>query len=219
MSANTGLARKLARAHTLSTQVLDLARKGKRDERDLDCVVAVLQAAKNGHLHEVRVTPRLLEERLAVRRLLRARARIIDLAAQPYLPDGWSIRPEDQIASRVQGDTLEFDPAKVRLHLDPAQQGRTIVGTALKERLEGQPVLPAQVLDHLRAHTGLISESWKTDEAGNTRYIHFWGTVYRDRGGRLCVRCLCWSGGRWRWDYYYLTDDCGAQSPAALLAS
>jgi hypothetical protein len=81
------------------------------------------------------------------------------------------------------------------------------------------PVMNANVLDFLLANPDLIPEEWKKDEHGNTRYIFFWGTVYRDRGGDLYVRYLCWGGDRWGWGSRWLGSGWDGDSPAAVLAS
>ncbi len=139
--------------------------------------------------------------------------RFIDCDAAPFLPEGWSIKPEDQIASGVRGE-ITFDPAKIASHfVDGQKDGKSIVGHELKKLLEGQPVLPANVLDYLLAHPELIPDAWKG------KYLYFWGTIYRDSDGSLCVRCLYWSDGRWDWGYDWLGRRFGGQGPSALLAS
>lgn len=139
--------------------------------------------------------------------------RLIDCDAQPYLPNDWKIE------SHVKSGQLEFDPEKIVLHLEPGQKAGTIKGDKLRMALQDKPTLNACVLDHLLANTSLIPDSWKLDDQGNTRYIYFWGTVYRASRGRLYVRSLYFSGGRWRWDYNWLGREFGAQNPAAVLAS
>jgi hypothetical protein len=144
---------------------------------------------------------------------------LIDCDVAPFIPKGWSIHPKDQIPGAVSGQ-LEFDPARILLLLDEGQKdGKTTAGNELKDRLSGKPLLKANVLDHLLANPTLIPEAWKTDEQGRTRYIFFWGTVYRAPSGSLCVRCLCWNGGEWGWDYHWLGGKFGGQRPAAVLAS
>ena len=68
------------------------------------------------------------------------------------------------------------------LHLDKGQQnGKWIVGNALRKVLAGKPVLNANVLDYLLANSHLIPEEWK----GKATF--FWG---RSTGpeGNLYVR-------------------------------
>ncbi|MFH1404639.1 MAG: hypothetical protein ABIH21_00890 [Patescibacteria group bacterium] len=145
--------------------------------------------------------------------------RLIDCSAQPHIPNGLEIRLKDQITSRVLGD-LRFDPDKIDLYLDAGQKGdQTILGNDLRQILEGKPVLNACVLDHLLVNTQLIPEEWKQDSQGRTRYIYFWGTIYRASNGRLFVRCLYWNDGQWNWDYRWLGYRWRVQNPSAILAS
>ena len=145
--------------------------------------------------------------------------RLIDCDAAPFIPEGWTIKPEDQLTGAV-GGQLEFDPAKVLLYLDEDQKdGKAIIGNELKGKLVDKALLKANVLDHLLANANLIPEAWKIDEQGRTRYIFFWGTVYRGPDGDRCVRCLCWGDGKWVWDCNWLDAEFVDQDPAAILAS
>jgi len=133
---------------------------------------------------------------------------IIDTDAQPFCPDGWKVE-EHQKAGK-----LEWNPAKVILHLDQGQKnGKCLEGNNLRKALKGQPVMNAVVLDWLLAHPELIPEEWKG------KYIYFWGTIYRDSVGRLYVRCLYWGDGSWGWRCRWLGDGWGGGSPAAVAAS
>jgi len=139
---------------------------------------------------------------------------VIDCDADPFVPEGWKVEEHKQ------GGQLTFDPSQVEFYLDDGQKGgSSIVGNKLRQRLADKPVLNANVLDYLLANPDLIPDEWKTNEAGNTRYIFFWGTVYRNRGGGLCVRCLYWGGGRWGWGYDWLGSGFNGSSPAAVRAS
>jgi len=133
----------------------------------------------------------------------------IDCDAHPFVPDGWSVHKEDQLKSSVSGQ-LRWNPDKVELHTCPEQEKGTIEGNKLHKKLQGQPVLNANVLDYLLANPHLIPEEWKG------KYVFFWGTIYRGSDGRLCVRCLFWRGGGWRWVGDWLDDDFGVHAPAAL---
>lgn len=144
--------------------------------------------------------------------------RFIDCDTSPLIPEGWEIRPEDQLPGAV-GGQIEFDSAKILLHLDESQRSGSMVGTELAKKLSGKPLLKANVLDHLLANTNLIPEAWKTDDQGRTRHIPLWGTIYRDAGGHLCVRYLYWHVGQWDWFFSWLGHDFYGQDPAAILAS
>jgi hypothetical protein len=141
--------------------------------------------------------------------------RIIDCDAQPYIPEGW------RIERHIPGGQIEFDPNKVELWLSDEQHQGTIIGNKLRPLVERRPglILNANVLDHLLKNTALIPESWKQDDQGRTRYIYFWGTIYRDSGDSLCVRFLFWNDGRWSWSSGWLGREFVAQNPAALFAS
>ena len=136
---------------------------------------------------------------------------LIDLDATPYIPDGWSVRPEDQLASRVTG-TLIWDPAAIGLYLSKRQKGgRVIKGDTLRKELAKQPVLNGNVLDHLLAHQDLIPDLWKG------KYIFFWGTIYRDWDDDLFASYLYRGGGQWRRYHALLDDFCDGSDPAAIL--
>lgn len=138
---------------------------------------------------------------------------ILNFDTAPFIPSGWEVRQSDQIKSRVKG-MWEVLVSKIALHFDPGQQGgKAIQGHNLKKKLEGQPVLPAHVLDYLLAHPELIPESWKG------KAIFFWGTIYRNADGDLYVRFLYWFGDRWAWGSYWLGSDWGGNNPCAVSAS
>ena len=137
----------------------------------------------------------------------------IDFDVDPFISEGWSIRPEDQIQSRLKG-RWELLIDKIKLYLDSSQTGdKTVRGDKLKDLLEGQPVLPAHVLDYLLEHPDLIPESWKG------KPIFFWGTIYCSSDGSLCVRCLYWDGGRWYWGNRWLDYVWFDYDPSAVCAS
>jgi len=130
---------------------------------------------------------------------------LIDCSADPYLPNNWKV-----VEHRRTGQ-LEWDPTKIFPYLsDQQKEGGVIRGLKLREELKGKPVLNANVLDYLLAHPELIPEDWK-DKA-----VFFWGTIYRDSDGRLCVRYLIWDDGRWNRRYHWLDNGWNASSPAAL---
>jgi len=117
------------------------------------------------------------------------------------------------------GDDLYLDGKKILLHLEKSQKDDSIQGHKLREKLAKQTVLDANILDYLVEHPELIPDTWKQDEEGRTRYVFFWGTVFRHADGNLCVRCLCWGDGGWQVDYGWLVSDWFVSYPAALLAS
>ncbi len=137
---------------------------------------------------------------------------IVDCDEVPSIPSGLTIAKEEhQVQSRVRG---LVNPREVEFYSDQ-RQGQTscLRGDLLKEALEGQPVMPANLLDWYLAHSGVIPESWKD------QLVFFWGTIYADGGGRLYVRCLGWNGDHWCEDYRRLGRGWRAHSPALVSAS
>ncbi|MDQ3014933.1 MAG: hypothetical protein M3Q73_03650 [bacterium] len=148
---------------------------------------------------------------------------IVNGDADPFLPDGWNVeehKKQGDMKITRDGDNLFVNGKKIEFFLSDKQQGNKVIeGNKLRKELADKPILNANVLDYLYEHLELIPESWKKDAGGNTRYIFFWGTVYRHSDGDLCVRCLCWCGGAWRWSDYWLDDSWFGYYPSAVLAS
>ena len=139
---------------------------------------------------------------------------LIDCDADPFVLSGWTVE------SHKRGGQFAFYPAKVKLYLSPNQQGgKRINGNGLRKEMANEPTLNANVLDYLLKNPHLIPEEWKNDENGNTRYVFFWGTIYRSSGGYLCVRSLFWPGCSWRWSSHLLDGGWHGCRPAAVLAS
>ena len=149
-----------------------------------------------------------------VRKVLRGYASIvvakhvIDLDADPVVPDGWSVE-----AHRKDGQ-FTWDAAKVALFLAYGQQnGKYVEGNKLRKELAEMPVFNVNLLDYLLKFPHLIPEEWKD------KYIFFWGTIYRGPSGHLSVRCLSFIGGSWRWSSHWLAHGWDGDDPAALRAS
>ena len=138
---------------------------------------------------------------------------VIDCDANPFTPSGWKVEEHQK------GGQFKFDASQIEFYLSAAQKKGHIESNKLRKELAGKPVLNANVLDYLLAHTELIPENWKKDENGNTRYIFFWGTIYRNSDGYLCVRYLYWYDDRWFWVSSWLDNDWFDDDPAALRAS
>jgi len=139
---------------------------------------------------------------------------IIDCAADPFVPNSWTVETHQP------GGLWKWNPEQVQFYLSTNQQnGKTIKGNKLRKELAGKPVLNANVLDYLLKNPQLIPEEWKKDSNGNTRYIFFWGTIYRNAVGSLFVRYLYFNDGQWSWSHDWLDYAWGSYNPAALLAS
>lgn len=139
---------------------------------------------------------------------------IIDCDKAPLIPyDSWKVE------EHIKGGQFTWNPEKVKLFLSVNQKdGKSIEGNKLRKELKDEPVMNANLLDYLLDHPHLIPEEWKVDEKGNTRYIFFWGTIYRSAGDRLCVRFLYFSGGRWKQDYCWLGYGFDGNHPACVSA-
>ncbi len=132
---------------------------------------------------------------------------VIDCDAAPFIPSCWKVEEHQK------NGNIKFDASKVELYLSKKQKNGSIEGNKLREELKGKKVLNANVLDYLLANPKAIPEEWKG------KYIFFWGTIYRDSDGRLCVRCLYWDGGQWLWSNRWLSYAFYGHYPAALSAS
>lgn len=132
---------------------------------------------------------------------------LIDCDANPVCPDGWKVEEHKK------GGQFQWNLSKILLYFSDFQiNGRSIEGNKLRKELDNQLVLNANVLDYLLAHPELIPEEWKG------KYIFFWGTIYRDSGGDLYVRCLSWGGSKWDWHCNWLDNDFDSGHPAAVCA-
>jgi hypothetical protein len=142
---------------------------------------------------------------------------IINLDAATMIPQGLELHEEDQPTNRARG-MFEWSPDRVRMYLSEHQKnGKVIKGYKLREELAKEPVLPDNVLDYLMEHPHLIPEDWKTMADGKTiRYTFFWGKIYRDRHGDLCVRYLYFGGGQWQALCHWLGNVWDVNCPAAL---
>ena len=138
---------------------------------------------------------------------------VIDTNADPFVPEGWKVEEHQTTGPRNTG-LVEWNPSKVSLWLASGQQnGKSMQGHKLRTEVAKKSPFNANVLDYLLANPHLIPEEWKG------KYVFFWGTIYRDRGEDLCVRCLYWRVVRWDWSNGWLGNDFLGDSPAALPAS
>jgi hypothetical protein len=144
-------------------------------------------------------------DRVLLQKALGFKSSVVDLDADPFVPEGWTV------VSHKKGGKFEFDPNKVKLHLSENQQnGKVIEGSKLRKELEVLKIFNANLLDFYIGKPFLIPEEWKG------KAVFFWGTIYRNSDGRLCVRYLFWDGDGWRWSSSWLGYDFHDDSPAAL---
>jgi hypothetical protein len=147
---------------------------------------------------------------------------VVDLGADPCVPKDWSVveHRKGKVAKlERKGDNLYLDGRKIEFFLSKEQSGiRLVRGNELFEELKKHSVLNANVLDYLLKHPHLIPETWKMDENGNSRYVFFWGTVYRGSSGRLSVRCLGrYCAGWWGWGSRWIDDGWSYKNPALVV--
>lgn len=139
---------------------------------------------------------------------IKALEHAIDCDADPFIPNGWSV------AGHQKGGIIKFDASKIDPYLSKKQKDGTIEGNKLREELKGKKVLNANVLDYLLANPKLIPEGWKG------KGVFFWGTIYRNSLGYLCVRYLYWNNdASWDWSNYWLSNSWDPSNPAGLLTS
>lgn len=140
---------------------------------------------------------------------------VVDCDADPLIPySDWKVE------EHIKCGQVDWDPSQFKLQLSPNQKdGKSIQGHKLRKELFGLPTPNANLLDYLLEHPHLIPEEWKRDENGNTRYIFFWGTIYRHSDGSLYVRYLYFSEGHWQADYRYLGSEFDGDNPSIVRAS
>jgi hypothetical protein len=134
-----------------------------------------------------------------------------------------TINGKSQVELKPVGDELFVDGIKIILHLSERQIGdRCVAGHELRKELEDgeQLLLNSNVLDYLYDHPELFPKHWKKDENGETRYIYFWGTIFRDTSDDCrCIRCLYRDDGCLKQSFYWLDPGWYRQNLSAVLAS
>jgi hypothetical protein len=145
----------------------------------------------------------------------RTLGRVIDLNVAPFVPEGWTVE-----SHRACGSLLWNPSRNLRFYLTKAQQRSPVKGAELHLDMEKMPVVNAALLDFLLARLAenprFIPPEWKYDELGRTRYIFFWGTIYR-YDGDLCVRYLRWNALKWEWGYGWINNLWNSQYFALLM--
>ncbi len=131
-------------------------------------------------------------------------ALIINTDAPPFCPEGWTVEKHVGIGE------IEWHTALAVLFTVNGQQGSGVDGHRLYEALGKEVNLNATVLDFLLENQHLIPEEWKR------HYLFFWGTLYRDKDRRACVRFLYHDLDQWKWYYRWLVISWNATHPAVL---
>lgn len=111
-------------------------------------------------------------------------------------------------------DVIEYDVSKIEHVLPLKSDENRISGNENLKRLNatGKIILDVRVLEELLKHPELIPEEWKKG------VTYFWGTIFRNSDGRLCVAGLVWRGsGGWNWNSAWFDRDLFDHKPAACL--
>jgi hypothetical protein len=136
-----------------------------------------------------------------------------------FVGDGWSIL-NDETDSRSIALT-ELDLIKVELRTMLRDGESYVKGEERLKRLKSSDYirLDADVFHTLFHNQHLIPKSWKEKFNGNTRYIHFEGTVLQRSDGVHFFLCLYWYDGRWDWSVTWLGQNLRGNNQSAVLTS
>jgi hypothetical protein len=131
---------------------------------------------------------------------------LIDGDAGPQRLEGWTIEEHQR------NGIIKLDSAKIQLYLcDEQNNSAGLTGEKLRQKLFGQKVLNAAVLDYLLENPEIIPASWKKVD------VFFWGTIYRPPCGMAHIRYLFWTGKQWDWNFFWINNDFSKSQPAAIL--
>lgn len=108
---------------------------------------------------------------------------LIDLGADPFIPEGFSIEEHQK------GGLWKWDP-QFLVRLAKEQSRRGFKEKDWRLQLLDDDNLNVNVLSYLLKHQEIIPEEM---EYGVT----FWKTIYRDRGGNICVCSLGRDSSGW----------------------
>lgn len=100
---------------------------------------------------------------------------MVDLDADPSVPY------DSEVVEHTKGGMLDVLSTSMTLHLHPAQQTGTILGTDLRAWLKEKPPYNVNYRDFLLHHPQFIPHDWKR------KAVYFWGTIFRGVDGTLSV--------------------------------
>jgi hypothetical protein len=143
----------------------------------------------------------------------------IDCNHLPCCPENYCRIGAMRVVEHQKRGKIKFSPSKFKLYITDEQKGLQEKGTIIRRALKNKRVLNANILDQLIICPNLIPKEWKKErtEDGYVRVISFFGTIYADRDGTLCVRVLCWDGQKWYDDFRLLDDYWGKDDPIVIL--
>ncbi|MFZ4631870.1 MAG: hypothetical protein ACOYL8_01525 [Patescibacteria group bacterium] len=128
----------------------------------------------------------------------------IDCGAAPYVPEIL------KLATHSWHGVIDFCSVDISLYLSSVQKSGIPSGIDLRNEINSEAVLNANVLDYLLANPKLIPKDWRN------KRVFFWGTIY-SANEHLYVRCLCEDGSKWTWDCRCLEQLFGPNDYAAIL--
>ena len=124
------------------------------------------------------------------------------------------------VKEHKKGGLFKWNPAQVQFYLSGRQiYGKRIDGNEIYKEVKDKPIFNANLMDYLLDNQHLIPEEWKLDKQGRTRYICFWGTIYRNSDDLMFVRYIYWHEVTWVWSYYELSGNRGLQDYVAMHVS
>lgn len=169
-----------------------------------------------GHLFNPAVTAQIAEH---IRNMIpglgdASGPHVIDCDAPPLAPsdlDDW------RVAEHAEHGPFTWNPLRIRLHRTQEQRADpSTLGSAVQAGLEGKRVANATMLDYLLDNQHIVPETWHN---GRNVSIFFWGTLYSNKNGFTCVRCMRWTDDRWIGDLGWLDLPWRRDYYAALLTA
>lgn len=121
---------------------------------------------------------------------------LIDCDADPFVYEGMVVTSHKK-DGMVSWSTLK--PTLWKWDQQDIDDG--VSGHLVAKELEGRSILNANVLWFLIRNIDLIPKEWE-----DGRYICFWGTIFLNGRGGLCVACLVYGERGWSVEHRYLDE-------------
>ena len=129
----------------------------------------------------------------------------IDCDAEPFVYEGMSVHQHHK------GGQMAWDASKIELWLSEEQKsGLSMSGHALLDEVSKKNPFNVNVLSFLVAHMDLIPKEWEEQR------IIFWGTVYLNGLGGLCIASLTYGERGWNVEMKYLDENFSEADFAAI---
>lgn len=125
------------------------------------------------------------------------------------IPDGWSLYKHNE------NSAAPWDPARIRLYFTDRQRGgQSDSGVQIRAELKHMKNIR---LLNVTARNDLYDHQHLIPKECNGQDIHFWGTLFYDEEGRLCVPSLYQRGDRWHEGFTRVSTTFAKNCPAAYL--